>query len=45
MFGGTDQGGLTEALVFLAIVIVALASTVNFTMKPVKQEKNTAQDQ
>lgn len=45
MFGETNQGALTEALVFLAIVILAVASTVNFTMKPVKQEKNTAQDQ
>ncbi len=36
---GSIQGGVTEALLFLAIVGLTVVSTIDLSMQPVKQEK------
>ena len=41
MFVESSQGSMTEALLFLAIVGLALISTIDLFMQTIKQEKNT----
>jgi hypothetical protein len=40
---GSIQGGLTETLLFLAIVGLTLVSTIDLAMRPIKQGKGTKQ--
>ena len=35
------QGGITETLLFLAIVGLTVVSTIDLSMQPIKQKKNT----
>lgn len=44
MFGEASQGGMTETLLFMAIVGLALVSTIDLFMVAIKQEKNTDQE-
>jgi hypothetical protein len=37
---GSIQGGMTETLLFLAIVGLTVVSTIDLVMQPIKQEKN-----
>jgi hypothetical protein len=37
---GSIQGGITETLLFLAIVGLTVVSTIDLSMQPVKQGKN-----
>ena len=39
MFIESTQGGITEALLFMAIVGLALVSTIDLLMQSIKQEK------
>jgi hypothetical protein len=41
---GPIQGGMTEALLFLAIVGLTVVSTIDLVMQPIKQQKNTDQE-
>ena len=38
---GSIQGGLTETLLFLAIVGLTVVSTIDLSMQPIRQEKKT----
>jgi hypothetical protein len=37
---GSIQGGVTEMLLFLAILGLAVVSTIDLSMQPVKQEQD-----
>jgi hypothetical protein len=37
---GSIQGGMTETLLFMAIVGLTVISTIDLSMQPIKQEKN-----
>jgi hypothetical protein len=37
---GSIQGGMTETLLFLAIVGLTVVSTIDLSMQPIKQEKD-----
>jgi hypothetical protein len=37
---GSIQGGVTEMLLFLAIVGLAVVSTIDLSMQPIKQAKD-----
>lgn len=43
MFGEASQSGMTETLLFMAIVGLALVSTIDLFIVAIKQEKNTDQ--
>jgi hypothetical protein len=40
---GSFQGGMTEALLFLAIVGLTMVSTIDLAMRPIEQGKSTKQ--